>query len=52
LRNAAFDAPVLYAVAMFTLEQITDIHDRLGNRDTLAERAVRKVMSVMTLALG
>jgi uncharacterized protein YbcV (DUF1398 family) len=45
LRNAAFDAPVLYAVAMFTLEQITEIHDRLGNRDTLVDylRALRDI---------
>ena len=30
---------------MFTLEQITDIHDRSGNRDTLAEylRALRDI---------
>jgi uncharacterized protein YbcV (DUF1398 family) len=30
---------------MFTLEQITDIHDRLGNRDTLGDylRALRDI---------
>ncbi|GAA1553593.1 hypothetical protein GCM10009827_087910 [Dactylosporangium maewongense] len=40
-----FDAPGLYTAAMFSLEQITDIHDRLGSRATLGGylRALRNI---------
>jgi uncharacterized protein YbcV (DUF1398 family) len=35
----------VYAAGVFTLEQITDIHDRLGNRGTLGDylRALRDI---------
>jgi uncharacterized protein YbcV (DUF1398 family) len=35
--SATIDSAAFYTVAMFTLEQITDIHDRLGSRDTLVD---------------
>jgi uncharacterized protein YbcV (DUF1398 family) len=45
--NSARDlaAKPFYPGGMFTLEQVTDIHDRLGNRDTLGGylRALRDI---------
>jgi uncharacterized protein YbcV (DUF1398 family) len=35
IAERGIEASAVYAATMFTLEQITEIHDRSGNRDTL-----------------